>query len=316
MSLAIITPVFNDWPSLLILIEAIEALEIAEDVQFSLFIIDDGSTEAASMSIGSLGLRRFREIEIVTLACNLGHQRAIAVGLVEVYSRNSFDTIIVMDCDGEDRPADIPRLLSQAERSPGSIICARRERRPGYIIFTLWYELYKRIFRIFTGEQVEFGNFCLIPQSKLQILVNTPMIWNNLAATLVRSRLPLVLVPTDRGTRYSGSSKMNFVSLVMHGLSAMAVYSDVVVVRLLLGTLILGLFTFVGIIVALAIRLFTSLAIPGWTTSVVGLLSVIFLQAIILITISAFSILNTRSMKGIVPRFDASSFVQSRRKLC
>jgi hypothetical protein len=157
-----------------------------------------------------------------------------------------------------------------------------------------------------TGEQIEFGNFCLIPKSKLQTLVNIPMIWNNLAATLVRSRLPLVLVTTDRGSRYSGSSKMNFVSLVMHGLSAMAVYSDVVMVRLLLGTLILGLVTFLGIIVAVAIRLFTSLAI----TSVVGLLSVIFLQAIILITISAFTILNTRSMKGIVPRFDASSFVR------
>ena len=66
----------------------------------------DGSNEAPVYSINNL--RQICAIEVVTLACNLGHQRAIAVGLVEVYCRKRFDAVLVMDSDGEDAPADAP----------------------------------------------------------------------------------------------------------------------------------------------------------------------------------------------------------------
>jgi polyisoprenyl-phosphate glycosyltransferase len=245
----------------------------------------------------------------------LGHQRAIAVGLVEVCSRQGLDAVLVMDSDGEDRPADIPRMLEEAGRRPGHIICASRKRRPGLLIFRIWYECYKIAFRLLTGTRIDFGNFCLIPGGKLEALVSNASIWNNLAATLTRSRIPLAGLPSDRGTRYAGKSKMNFLSLVMHGLGAMAVYSDIVMVRLMIGALALSSITLLGILGVIAIRLLTSLAIPGWASNLAGLLTVILLQAAVLCTISAFNVLNTRSMKVVMPRVDAPTFVLFRRKL-
>ena len=108
---------------------------------------------------------------------------------------------------------------------------------------------------------------------------------------------------------------MNFVSLVMHGLSAMAVYSDVVMVRLMLGTLALSAITFLGIVGVAAIRFFTTLAIPGWASTVAGALTVILLQGVMLLTISAFSVLNTRNMKVVTPKLDAPDCVIFRRKI-
>ena len=225
MRVAVVTPVFNDWPSLSRLIGDIDRIELPRHVEFSLFAIDDGSSEPVVIDYPVQTLHRVREIEIITLGCNLGHQRAIAVGLVETYVRKDFDAIIVMDSDGEDRPSDIPFLLAEAARKPGYIICAQRRRRPGLLIFRMWYECYKLVFRLLTGSRIDFGNYCLIPTDRLEAVVSNSSIWNNLAGTLTRSRLPLTSFPSDRGRRYAGSSKMNFVSLVTHGLSAMAVYS-------------------------------------------------------------------------------------------
>jgi len=238
MRVAIVTPVFNDWASLAHLIAALEAAEMPGPVAFSLFVVDDGSSERAVVDYPMDTLCRIREIEFITLVCNLGHQRAIAVGSVETYSRGGFDAILVMDSDGEDRPTDTPGMLAEAARNPGHIVCAQRQRRPGLVVFRLWYACYKFVFRLLTGRQIDFGNFCLIPRERLETLVSSSSIWNNLAATLTRSRLPLTRRPTDRGHRYAGKSKMSLVSLVMHGLSAMAVYSDIVMVRLMLATVL------------------------------------------------------------------------------
>jgi hypothetical protein len=117
-------------------------------------------------------LHRIREIEIIGLACNLGHQRALAVGLVEVCGREGVDAVLVMDSDGEDRPVDIPRMLEEATRRPGHIIYAKRKRRPGLIVFPVWYAFYKAVFRLLTGARIDFGNFCLIPGEKVEALIS------------------------------------------------------------------------------------------------------------------------------------------------
>jgi polyisoprenyl-phosphate glycosyltransferase len=93
----------------------------------------------------------------------------------------------------------------------------------------------------------------------------------------------------------------------------MAVYSDIIMVRLMLGTLALSAVTLLAILGVIAVKLFTNLAIPGWTSSAAGVLTIILLQGVMLFTISAFSVLNTRSLKVVVPRLDAPGFILSRR---
>jgi hypothetical protein len=77
--IAIVTPVYNDWASLSRLISEIETCEMPEDIGFSLFIVNDGSTEPPAIKCPLQPLQRIAEIELINLACNLGHQRAIAV---------------------------------------------------------------------------------------------------------------------------------------------------------------------------------------------------------------------------------------------
>ncbi|MES1173839.1 MAG: glycosyltransferase [Myxococcales bacterium] len=304
----IVIPAFNDWESVQRLVVDLGQTGVERGVRFELVIVDDSSTVPAPIAwpSGSGSLR------IVRLACNVGHQRAIAIGLVVSREQaESCAAVVVMDGDGEDRPVDISKLLDSSAASPTSIICARRARRTERPLFRAFYALYKFLFGKLTGTHIDFGNFCLIPTAALRAVVSQAGIWNHLAATLVRSRLPLVKIDTTRGVRYAGQSKMNFVSLVLHGLSAVAVYADVAMVRIaLLATVLAGL-AFAGILATIAVRLFTPWAIPGWASGVAGTLSVLLFQAVITPAIGLFVVLSQRTTRTVVPLHDAANFVES-----
>jgi hypothetical protein len=283
-----------------------------QGLRYRVLLVDDSSTSSPPDTWPGLANSSIDCLKIVRLACNLGHQRAIAVGLV--MARDEIDNCVavaVMDGDGEDLPTDVPRLLTASVAHPGSIICARRARRSEPLVFRALYRLYKFLFGSLTGMQIDFGNFCLIPKKALRAVVSQAGIWNHLAATLTRSRMPLVKIDTARGERYAGQSKMNFVSLVVHGLTAVAVYADVVLVRIVLLAIVLAGMAFLGIVVTAAVRVATPWAIPGWASGVAGTLLILFFQAILIPAVGVFVVLSLRTARTVVPTVDGRDFVES-----
>ncbi|HWZ91148.1 MAG TPA: glycosyltransferase, partial [Polyangiaceae bacterium] len=265
----VVIPAYNDWESVQRLLVDLSVVGAEHGLRYRIILVDDSSTIGAPEAWQGILDSAIDCLKIVRLACNLGHQRAIAVGLV--ISRDELESctaVVVMDGDGEDRPRDIPRLLASSSAHPGSIVCARRARRSEPFVFRALYKLYKLLFGSLTGTLIDFGNFCLIPKAALRAVVSQAGIWNHLAATLTRSRVPLVKIDTARGERYAGQSKMNFVSLVVHGLTAVAVYADVALVRIVILAMVLAACAFGGIIATAGVRLATPYAIPGWASGV------------------------------------------------
>lgn len=311
--ITIITPVYNDWDAFRLLVAEIDA--VAEKNAFSTKIIavNDGSMTVPGVVVGGAHIAG---IEIMHLSRNLGHQRAIAVGLSALNKRGEIDTpIIVMDCDGEDRPADIPRLLEAYDLHPDKIIFAQRTRRSEGFFFKLFYKLFKLIFLGLTGSKISFGNFSLIPPEKLEQIVYFQEIWNHFAAGIMYSNLKRKTISTDRGKRYAGKSHMNLVSLVLHGLSAISVYTETVYVRLILVSFLVIILDIIGFIILLYVKYLTPLAIPGWATNVAVGLVLIMLQAILFLTILSFAILGYRSMKMFIPAIDFESYLRKVEKI-
>ena len=112
-------------------------------------------------------------------------------------------------------------------------VFAERARRTESLSFRLFYRLYKAAHLILTGEPVRVGNFSVLPATLLGRIVCVSDLWNHYAAAAFKARLPITTLPLARGHRLDGKSKMNFVSLAMHGLGAMSVYGDRIGVRLL-----------------------------------------------------------------------------------
>jgi hypothetical protein len=255
-------------------------------------------------------------IQVLELRRNLGHQRAIAVGLSFVEQDRPGRLVVVMDGDGEDDPVDVPRLVAASRADGGrAIVFAERAKRSESLKFRTFYVLYKLLHRLLTGERVRVGNFSAIPPRRLESLVVVSELWNHYAAAAFKSRQPVLLVPTRRAKRLDGRSSMNFISLVVHGLSAISVYSEVVGVRLLVMSLVLIGLIVGGLLTTIGIRLATDLAIPGWATTAAGLLMVLLLQAVMMTFVLSFVILGGRQGPSFLPRRDAEFHVRGIRTI-
>jgi len=134
-------------------------------------------------------------------------------------------------------------------------------------------------------------------------------LWNHYAAAVFRARIPHTSIPLARGKRLAGRSRMNFVSLLVHGLGAISVFSDIVGARLLALTAGAILLTVVLAGIVAGIRLFTDLAVPGWATYVTGMLVIVLAQALIVSLALVFIIVSGRAAPSFLPLRDAAYFI-------
>ena len=273
---AVVTPVYEDGDSFASLCRDLARLDAGATLE--ILAVDDGSIDAppALDAIGEAGLAG----RVVRLKRNGGHQTAIWVGLAVAASEPRYAGAAVMDSDGEDRPADLPQLLAAVEAGC-NVAVARRGRRTESLPFRLFYRLYRRFFRLLTGRQIGFGNFCALDRHALLRLTAMQETRIHLAAAVIKSRLRRVEISCDRGNRYDGRSRMNFYDLALHGIRAVAVFDDAVLTRMgavCAGAAVSGVLVF---LVGLALKL-AGQTPPGWLTFVTGFLVLVFLQTAVL----------------------------------
>ncbi len=303
----IVIPQYNDWDALNLLIERINQ-DVAADTlsKTTLVIVDDCSTQ----DFKTLATFKGQNIRIVRLYRNFGHQRAIALGLSYVAKEFPCDKVIVMDADGEDAPKDINDLVKASNSQPDKIIFARRTRRQEGFIFQFFYAIYKYVFKQLTGSVITFGNFSIIPQRQLQRLVHVSEIWNNFPGGVIKSRLSYDSIPLERAKRLAGNSKMNFSSLVLHGLSAISVLIDIVAVRILILSIFMGMFAAIGLLVVLYFKIITDLSIPGWASQLGSALLLMILQLFLISLFLVFMVLQYRTQQHFVPVSQYHNFVE------
>jgi polyisoprenyl-phosphate glycosyltransferase len=176
----------------------------------------------------------------------------------------------------------------QSAKLPTAVF-AERGKRLENVGFRALYHCYRILHRLFIGRDIRFGNFSVLPWSHLESLVVFPELWNHYAAAFLNSRLPYVRVRLDRGARLRGRSHMNFVSLLVHGLSAVFANQEVVGTRLLVLILLATMVLLLVFGVLLGVRLFTHFAIPGWAIISMGPLFVFTGQALIASFVLVFS---------------------------
>jgi polyisoprenyl-phosphate glycosyltransferase len=302
MTLAVLTPIYNDWPALTTLIRALDRELASEHRSASVLVVDDGSQVEADGGSDPLQLTAITAVEVLHLRRNLGHQRAIAIGLAYLEANSDTDAVVVMDGDGEDRPEDVNRLLQRlANENNSRVVFAERTRRSEGVVFAMLYWLYRMIHWLLTGERVRVGNFSVIPRHSLQRLVAVSDLWNHYAAAVFHARIPFVTVPTVRGTRYAGESQMNFVALVTHGLSAMSVFGDRIGVRLLIVTCALTFMVGVPAVTFLTWHLMSGRPLPDWTLYAAAALVLLVFLVFATSLAFVFIILAGRNSSGFLP---------------
>ncbi|MDA9650644.1 glycosyltransferase [Candidatus Pelagibacter sp.] len=225
----ILIPIFNDRESLTRLIENIN-LEIKDlNSEISIIVVNDASSQQIIDSYPNI--ENINSIEIIHMKENRGHARCIASGLKFIFEKKEFDYVIPMDGDGEDRPEEIKNFIQLAEQSEDQTIVGERTKRSESLFFKVCYQAHKILTLVFTGQSIKFGNFTCLPKATIEKMLNEKATWNSFSGALKKIDKNLSSIPSVRGTRYFGPSKMSFFNLLKHSLSIVSVFRKTVLIR-------------------------------------------------------------------------------------
>jgi hypothetical protein len=225
----ILIPVFNDWESLLILLNNIHSLKISNLANLKILIVDDCSTEILNKKID---FDSFKNIEIIKNTKNIGHGKSIAYGINYLIKKNEFDYLIVMDGDGEDRPEEVKELILKSIIFHSATITANRIKRSENTIFKLSYHLHKILTLVLTGYSIKFGNFMCLPVKDLKTIANNKDLFVSFSGTIAKSIKNKIHINSIRGIRYKGYTKMSFTKLIRHSLLIISIFKYKVAYRL------------------------------------------------------------------------------------
>ncbi len=317
----VLVPVFNDWDAVAIMLADLDRVltDANDGCTVDVVLLDDGSQMLLDEALLARSWSAIKSIRVVHLARNLGHQRAICVGLTWAYQQDSHDLLVIMDGDGEDAPRDVPVLLARARShlalGTPRVVFAERAKRSEALWFRISYQVFRKLYQLLIGSHRRVGNFSVVPRESLQRIVFAHEVWNHYAASVFRLRIASDSVPCERGKRTFGQSKMNFVSLALHGISAIAVNSDVAGMRLILGSLALGGVALVAMMVALVMAVPMEMQMPRWIFMALSLVVLIAGQALAAAILFVLITLQNRSHAGFVPVRDAKMYVGKVRQI-
>jgi hypothetical protein len=299
--LIVVAPVYED-------IEASSQLfkELFSEFGNDVFMVavDDGSLKQP-LEIETISKAQIDGV-IIKLRRNVGHQRAIAIGLgyVSEHMHNN-QRVVVMDSDGEDLPNTISYLLVNLESPEVDVVVAKRKSRVETFRFKAFYAVYKSFFSLMTGRQISFGNFMALKSTAIKRLVTMQELSTHVAAAVIASKLRTTVLSLDRGPRYAGQSKMNFVGLALHGFKALMVFAEDVLVRVGIACAAIATFAIICAAAAIILKLM-GFSTPGWFSIALGILVLLFLQtgALALMTLMLTGVVRGGTVTTVIAYHD------------
>jgi polyisoprenyl-phosphate glycosyltransferase len=269
----VVMPVYEDVEACSLLFQA-----LAEGFKDKVYVVavDDGSVR---QPLSVTHLQRCGVAgSVLRLRRNVGHQRAIAIGLGYTAQHLSEEhRVVVMDSDGEDLPSTIPALLAQLQSNAVDVVVAQRKSRVETFRFKAFYVAYKWFFSLMTGRAISFGNFMALKVHAVKRLVAMQELSIHVAGAVLASKLRTEACALDRGPRFAGQSKMNFVGLALHGFKGLMVFAEDVLVRVGIACAVIAVIAVVGGVVAILLKM-SGFSTPGWFSVAFGILVLMFLQ--------------------------------------
>ena len=225
----ILVPIYNDRESLKTLIDNINEEIKGLNVEISIVIINDASSQQIIDNYENT--ENINSIEIINMKQNRGHARCIASGLKYIFEKKEFDYVIPMDGDGEDRPEEIKNFIELSKEAGDRSIVGERVKRSEGLFFKFCYQFHKYLTLAFTGQSIKFGNFSCLSKITIEKMLQEKATWSSFSGSLKKVEKNLITTPSMRGTRYFGPSQMSFFNLLKHSLSIISIFRKTVLIR-------------------------------------------------------------------------------------
>jgi len=218
--ISVISPVYRAEN---ILDELISRIRSAMPVEnFEIILVDDGSPDNSWSKIEQLSAM-YTEVVGIKLSRNFGQHYAITAGLDAARG----EWVVVMDCDLQDRPEEIPNLWAKAQEGY-EVVWARRSNRQDNFLKKFTSKLFYRTLAWLTGsyQDESISNFGIYHQKVIQQIVSmreriryfpTMVKWVGFRQTTLN---------VVHAEREEGSSNYTYKKLFNLALDIMLAYSD------------------------------------------------------------------------------------------
>ena len=236
---------------------------------FEIVLVDDASRDDSWSVIAQIA-KEDRRVTAVRLSRNFGQHAAITAGLRECTG----DWAVVMDCDLQDPPEDIPRFWSKAQEGFDIVLGRRRERQHSAFRRAA-ARLYFRLLGIFnrTVFDSSYGSFSIISRRVIDAFLRLGDGSRHYLLMLYWLGFVRADIDYDHGDRFAGRSAYRLRSLIRHALDGLFFQTTVLlrwIIHAGFAVSTLGMLTAAYIVY----RYLTSTALPGWTSLAVLILVV------------------------------------------
>lgn len=263
IGLSIIVPVYNEEETLQEFMKTIEQVRGKLPVRSEIVFVNDGSKDGSIDLLRSFA-GKYKDIRVVTLSRNFGHQTALIAGIHRVQAKS----IVFLDSDLQDPPeviVDMYRRLSEGY----DIVAAQRKERKGENFFkvataNIFYGLLRMITKVDVPPNI--GDFQMLGERPARVLKEIK--GENL---YLRGIIPWMgfnrsVIPYSRNPRFAGKTHYTFRKMFELALNAMTSLSTMPLRMcsvLGLWIVLIGSLYFIKI---LFMRLVLNIAVPGWSS--------------------------------------------------
>jgi dolichol-phosphate mannosyltransferase len=242
------------------------AVEGIGDVDCEIILVEDCGGDGSWDRMRALAERDSR-VKIAQMSRNFGQHPAITAGL----SLACGDWVIVMDCDLQDPPEEIPRLYAKALEGY-DVVFARRGRRTDSLWKRATSRVFNKIFNWLSGMRLdpEVANFCVISRSVADAYNRMKERTTSFGGHLQWMGFRVGYVDIKHGERFSGKSSYSLRKLFSLAANVIVAYSN----KPLHISISIGfLMAFASILYALYLvfrRVSFGAGVDGWTSMMVS----------------------------------------------
>ncbi|MGD1007942.1 MAG: glycosyltransferase family 2 protein [Ignavibacteriaceae bacterium] len=193
---------------------------ITED--FEIILVNDYSPDNAWQKITEESAKDTR-VKGINFSRNFGQHCAITAGLNHAQG----EWVVVMDCDLQDRPGEIPNLYRKAQEGYQSVFAQRIERNDSFIKRTLS----RTFFFVFsylteTKQDATVSNFGIYHCSVIQAVLSMKDQIRFFSTMVQWVGFKKVYLPVNHNNRFEGKSSYNFRNLFKLATNAIIAFSD------------------------------------------------------------------------------------------
>jgi len=258
---SVVIPIYNEEENIMELYKRLTTV-MEKLGTYEIIIVDDGSKDNGWNIIKNLHGKDAR-IKGISFSRNFGHHIAVLAGI----DHCTGNLTILMDGDLQDQPEEIPKLIAKAQEGYDIVqgISPQRHSNP---LQNLFSKLFSMIFiRISTVDpKTRIGLFKCIKRPVVDAMKELPERTIFLGGMLSYIGYAMSYAPVQRGIRYAGRSKYNFLKRVSLAMNAVISFSERPLIYIFRLGMLVFFFSILMFLFAVSKKIFYNIPIIGWTS--------------------------------------------------